>query len=363
MSRGRALAILATAVLPAAALLAGCSEKAAPPPPIRPVLSAVVAPRASQVLGFTGTVEPRYRVSLGFRILGRLVARDVEVGDQVKAGARLAAIDPISLGLAVRSAEADVFTAQAQFANASGVESRQRTLLDQNTATPAQYEAAQQGRQASAAALRRAEANLVKAREQLGYAELRSDIDGVVTAIGAEVGQVVSAGQMVATVARPTIREAAFDVPEEVARELSTGTGFDVSLQLDPTVRAAAQVREIAPQADATTRTRRVLATLVDAPQVFRLGTTITATLTKPARPVIELPASALLKQDGRDVVWVVDPEAKTVSQRPVRLAEGDPASVRVVLEGLAAGERVVTAGVNSLSPGQSVRIGDQPAR
>lgn len=361
MTRIRTL--IATAiVLPAAAGLGGCSEKAEPPPPVRPVLSIVVAPRADQVLGFTGTVEPRYRVSLGFRVLGRLVAREVEVGDQVKAGARLAAIDPLALELAVRSAEADVFKAEAQSANASGVESRQRILLRQNTATPAEFEAAQQGRQTSVATLRRAEANLAKAREQLGYAELRSDMDGVVTAIGAEVGQVVSAGQMVATIARPTIREAAFDVPEDVAREVAAGTGFDVFLQLDPKVRAAARVREIAPQADATTRTRRVLATLVDPPDAFRLGTTIRATLVKPAEASIELPTSAILRTDGQAKVWVVDPAAKTVSQRAVTLAVGDFPGARVV-GGLSVGDRVVTAGVNSLSPGQSVRIGDEGVR
>lgn len=355
--------IAAASMVGAAALaLSACQEEAAPPPAIRPVLSTVVMPRATTVVGFTGTVEPRYKVSLGFRILGRLIARGVEVGDQVAAGQRLAAIDPVSLDLAVKSAEADVFTARAQLANATGVEERQRTLLGQSTATQAQFEAAQQAREAAAATLKRGEANLVKAREQLGYAVLHSDIDGLVTAISAQVGQVVSPGQAVVTVARPDIREAALDVPEDVARELKPGAAFDVALQLDPTIHTSGRLREVAPQADPTTRTRRLLVTLSEAQSVFRLGTTVTASVATSRAETIDLPASALLERDGRAFVWVVDPKSSTVATQPVTLAERSASGFRVA-EGLAPGARVVTAGVHSLQPGQSVKILGESAR
>ena len=148
-----------------------------------------------QGLGFTGTVEPQYRAILGFRVLGRLIVRHASVGDVVHKGALLAALDPVALELAVRAAAADLSNALAQLANATATETRQRTLLEQKTTTEAQFELAQQAREAAAAAVVRARANLAKAQEQLGYAELRSDFDGVVTAVDAEVGQVVSAGQ------------------------------------------------------------------------------------------------------------------------------------------------------------------------
>ena len=354
--------ILAGLAACAAIGLAGCREEAAPPEPIRPVLSLVVAPQSTRTVGFTGTVQPRYQVSLGFRVLGRLISREVEVGDRVTAGRRLAAIDSVALDLAVRSAEAELFSARAQLANATGVEERQRTLLAQNTATQAQYDAAQEARASAQAALRRAEANLVKAREQLGYAELRSDIDGVVTAVGAQVGQVVSAGQAVVSVARPEVREAALDVPENIAGELKPGAEFDVALQLDPRVHVPGRLREIAPQADPTTRTRRLLVTLSSAPEVFRLGTTVTVTLTTAAVQTIVLPRTAVIKRDGRSYVWVVDPVARTVSTQEIRIDDRDADSVRVA-DGLAPGTRVVTAGANSLKPGQSVKIADQDAR
>ena len=360
---GAKMRVLALAGLVAG--LAACQEKAAPPPPVRPVLSVVVAPQTTRTFGYTGTIEPRVKVGLGFRVLGRIVSRDVNVGDRVAQGTQLASIDPTALELGVRSAAADVFTAQAGLANASGVETRLKTLLDQNTTTPAQFEAAQQSQEAASAALKRANANLVKAREQLGYASMRSDIDGVVTAVDAQVGQVVSPGQSVVTVARPSIREAVVDVPDEIGRSLAPGAAFDVALQIDAAIRLAGRVRDVAPQADPTTRTRRVWIALDDPPDTFRLGTTVVAALTTPTAPRIVLPRSALLDRDGKTRVWVVDPAAKTVSIRDVALtAEPDVASktdgVVEIAGGLEPGTRVVTAGVNSLAAGQSVKILDE---
>jgi RND family efflux transporter MFP subunit len=353
--------LAATAVILLAA--GGCNDhKAEAPPPIRPVLSVVVAPQTTRTFGFAGMVEPRYRANLGFRVLGRIIARDVKIGDVVTKGQRLAALDPLSFELAVRAAQAEVSSAAAQLANASATETRQRTLLQQSTATQAVFDAAQQAREAAAASLTRAQANLSKAQEQLGYTQLRSDFDGVVTGVEAEVGQVVSPGQTVVAVARPDIREAVVDVPDGIAAGLAQNARFEVLLQLDPTIRSTGTVREIAPQSDPTTRTRRARITLDNPPASFRLGTIVTATLTTPTAQHIALPSGALLQQDGKTLVWVVDPTALTVSPRPVHVVRREDGTVEVA-DGLVPGLRVVTAGVHSLQPGQSVKILDEAPR
>jgi membrane fusion protein, multidrug efflux system len=336
--------------------LAGCKEQKEKPPPVRPVLSVVVAPQAGNILGFAGTIEPQYRAVLGFRVLGRIMVRHANVGDVVTKGALLAALDPVALELAVRAAAADLSNALAQLANAAATETRQRTLLEQRTTTQAQFELAQQAREAAEAGVVRARANLEKAQEQLGYAQLRSDFDGVVTAVDAEVGQVVSPGQAVMTVARPNIREAVVDVPEDVDGDLRPGTRFGVALQVDLSIQATGQVREIAPQADAATRTRRVRITLDNPPASLRLGSTVTATLATASAARIMLPVSALLERDGKTMVWVVDAASSTVSPREIRIAGRSERGIQIA-DGLAPGTRVVTAGVNSLAPGQSVKI------
>jgi RND family efflux transporter MFP subunit len=271
----------------------------------------------------------------------------------------LAALDPTALELGARTAQAELSNAVAQLANATASEARQRTLLEQNTTAQAQYDLASQARDAATASVVRAQANLTKAREQLSYAELRSDFDGVVTAISGEVGQVVTAGQSVMSVARPDIREAVVDVSQDLDGLIKPGTGFDIVLQIDPSIRVVGRVREIAPQADPTTRTRRIKITLDNPPPIFRLGTTITAALTTSTAAQIKIPSTTLLERDGKSLVWIVNPDGKTVSQREVRVGRSEAGEVQIA-DGLAAGTRVVIAGVHSLVEGQAVRIADK---
>ncbi|WP_421914611.1 efflux RND transporter periplasmic adaptor subunit [Mesorhizobium sp.] len=337
--------------------LASCSKSDEKPPEIiRPVLSVVVEPRTTRIYGFAGSVEPQVSADLAFRLLGRVVSRDVKVGDIVSKGTTIAALDPTALELAVQAAKAELSNAEAQFANAAASEDRQRQLLASANTTQAVFDAAQQARKAAEAGVERAKASLAKSQEQLGYARLFSDFDGVVTAVGAEVGQTVSPGQTVVTVARSDLREAVVDIPDQLTGDLTTGTPFQVILQSLPTIQTEAKLREIAPQAEGSTRTRRVKLTLTDPPQAFRLGSTVTATRMTKVTPTIELPMSALLEKDGADKVWIVDPQTSSVTTKEIKVAAKGTATFTVA-EGLEAGMRVVTAGVHSLSEGQKVKV------
>lgn len=339
------------------AALAACSrseEKA--PEVIRPVLSMVVEPKTVETFGFAGSIEPQYSADLAFRLLGRVVSRDVKVGDIVSKGTTIAALDPTALEFAVQASKADLSNAQAQFANAAASEERQRQLLASANTSQATFDAAKQARQAAEAGVERANAALAKSQEQLGYARLFSDFDGVVTAIGAEVGQTVSPGQTVVTVARTDPREAVVDIPDQLTGDLTVGAPFEIILQSLPTIKTDAKLREVAPQSEGSTRTRRVRLTLVNPPSAFRLGSTITATRMTKLAPTIELPISALLEKNGSEMVWVVDPQSSSVSAREIKIASKKGGSFTVA-EGLEAGMRVVTAGVHSLSEGEKVKV------
>lgn len=346
------MALLASCVLTA------CKKEEAKVLPPRPVLSVLAKSTSASSLTLPGTVEPKIESQLGFRILGRIIARNVSVGDLVKKGDVLAAIDPLSLELAVRSSQSDLANSQAQLANAVSNEDRQRTLLTGHSGSEAQFEEAEQSRRTAAAAVGKAQANLNKAQEQLSYSKLLAEYDGVVTATNAEVGQVVSAGTNVITIARPDERDAVIDIPEAGFEGLDVGSPFDISLQLDPNIKARGKVREIAPEAEATTRTRRTKITLIDPPAAFRLGSVITATASVPSHPGVEVPFTSVLVKDGKPFVWKVDSSAGKVSLQPVTiegtLKEGSP--VRVA-EGVKAGDRVAVAGVHKLTDGQAVRI------
>lgn len=332
-------------------------------PSVRPVLSVVAAPRMTDTLGpFAGTIEPRYSAAVGFKIFGRLVARDVSVGEVVKKAAWLAALDPAPQIIAVRSAEAAVASAEARLANASAAVQRHRVLLEKHVTPAAQFDVDQENLATAVAALSQAKANLTKARQDLADTQLYADFNGVVTSRSAEIGQVLAPGQTVLTIARPDVKEVVFDIPDAMADALPPDARFDVALQLDPAVSTVGQVRVIEPEADQATRTRRVRLTLDGPPDAFRLGTTIAVSITAAVSPRMDLPLTALVEQDGKTFVWVADPTSKAVALRAVTLAARTDTTV-VVTEGLAAGDRVVTAGVHSLATGQVVKVAEEAVR
>jgi RND family efflux transporter MFP subunit len=142
---------------------------------------------------------------------------------------------------------------------------------------------------------------------------------------------------------------------EDITATLTNGSEFRIILQISPDFETIGRVREIAPQADASTRTRRVRITLNNPAEAFPLGSNITA-IPKQAVPTnIRLPHSAILNRDGKNFVWIVDPENKKVNRVPVELASQDESGVEIA-QGIEAGSRVVTAGVNSLNDGQPIR-------
>jgi membrane fusion protein, multidrug efflux system len=349
----RALAL--GSMLASALVLAGCKQEATDQEAVRPVLSTVLKPTAAGSAAVVGTVQPRYETNLGFRVLGRLIARPVNVGDMIAEGDTVAAIDPTVLALAVRSAKADLAKAQALLENATGTEERKRILIKSDATSKQTLDDAEQVRAGAQASTARAQANLTKAIEQLGYAQLKADFAGVVTAVHADVGQVVSPGQTVVTVARPDVREAVIDIGEDFPVPLTVGLPFTVSLQLLPAIQVQGRIREIAPQADQVTRTRRVRIALNDPPESFRLGSTIMAKLVNTESSVLEVPASAVLKKGAETFVWMIDSRTSTVSLHKVDLSDGEGAMR--VMAGLTPGARIVTAGIHSLKPGQHVRI------
>lgn len=346
------------ALLGAAVLLSACGkeeDKQADSDVARPVLYMVVEPKPVTQTGFAGTIEPRYSTDLAFRVLGRIINRPVQVGDLVKKDEMVAMLDPANLDLAVQSARADLASAEAQFANASASEERQRILLKGNNVSQADYDAARQARDSAHAGLEKARAGLKKAQDQRSYAVLRPDYDGVISATSAEVGQVVAAGQTVMTVARPDVREAVLDIPDSMTQYFEQDTPFNVQLQADPTVTGKGTVREVTPQADPQTRTRRVRIALDNPPDGFRLGATIRAAMDAPEQNLVTIPIQSLHEENGKTGIWVIDPSKQTVSLHDVQVIERRGGSF--VAEGVDIGSYVAIAGVNELKEGQKVRL------
>ncbi|MCA3438843.1 MAG: efflux RND transporter periplasmic adaptor subunit, partial [Rhodobacter sp.] len=247
--------------------------------------------------------------------------------------------------------------AEAQLVEAESNYVRQRQLYDRGFLARAGLERAEAARNTALSATDAARAQYGIAKRRLNDTVLLADAPGTVVAIGAEPGEVVNPGRMVVQIARDEGLDAVIDVPAGIIGDQpDLSAEITVALSQNPAVTARGRIREVAPRADAVTGTFRVRIGLIDPPAELRLGSAVTATTTLDPVGSIEVPASALTSMDGQAAVWVVDSASMSVALRPVTVDRFTPAAV-VVLDGLAPGDVVVTAGVQALRPGQTVRL------
>lgn len=339
-------------------VVAGCDRAPdAVVPEIRPVRAVTIASTSpTNDVSLTGRLQARAEVNQSFRLPGQLIQRNVDIGDQVRAGQPLAQLDSQNERSGLQAAQAQLVAAQVQLADARNNFNRMRNLIGDNAVSRASYDH-------SEALLRTAEAQVTGVRSQLELAQnrvnftrLNADATGVVTARGPEVGEVVAAGQMIVQIAQAGAIDAVFDVPALAKNSLTRNTAIWVSMISDPGIRAKGIVRELSPRADPVTGTFRIRIGIANAPPAMRLGSTVSGVLRLASAPGISLPTAALVRSEGGTAVWIVDPGTKTVSLRTIAVGSSDTDEVRVV-QGLNPGDIVVTAGVQVLRKGQKVGL------
>ena len=353
-----ALAALVTA-------LVACSKAEAPQEPLRSVKLLTVAGSDLNLGGeYAAEVRARVESRLGFRVGGKLVQRPAEPGQRVAAGQLLALVDAQDFQLAAQAAQAQVSAAQSQRDLAAAEFKRFEALKAQNFISGAELERREASLKAADAALNQAKAQAQAQGNQAGYARLTAIHAGVITAVEAEVGQVVSAGQPVLRLAHDGPRDAAFAVSESAIMAIRVGQSMQATV-LSTGQMVQGTVREMAASADPVTRTYAVKLAL--APGVaLPLGATLNVRapgVSGSTVSAIKLPTSALRQEGQGTAVWVLDEATMTVNSQAVQLGMVDGNEV-VVTSGLQPGQKVVSAGVHVLSPGQKVTVyGAAPAQ
>jgi RND family efflux transporter MFP subunit len=356
----------------AIAIISACSPKAATSAPeiIRPVKTTTVGSASATTSStYSAEIRPRIESQLAFRVGGKVVERLVEIGAVVRKNQVLMKLDPADLQLSANAALAQVAAAKANDDVAQAALKRSQELARQNFISAGALDQATGQANVTRAALAAAQATSNLGVNATQYGELRADSDGVVTALSAEVGQIVAAGTPVLKVSAGSQKDVVFSVPEGVVGMLKRGVPIGVQLWSKSGVTIAATVRDVAAIADPLTRTFSIKAALNDAHNAAPLGSTATVLLSASAASkasagasALVIPLASVVEAQGKTAVWVVETanNVSIVKKRLIVLATtlpdaGTDAQV-VVASGLAAGSIVVTAGVHTLSEGQKVR-------
>src|SRR3954463_4737003 len=312
-------------------VLLGCEQPT--PPPAEATLVRALGVQMTQfdrTAALTGEIRARRESNLGFRVGGKVTERLVDVGTKVAEGDLLARLDSQDQQNALKGAQSEAAAAQASIEQSRAQEERQRKLLTDGYTTRTQYDNAQRRYAQAQADLASAQAKLNAAQDTLSYTELRADRDGIITAKGAEPGQVVAAGQMVVRLADPRERDAGFQVAATGTklRDSADSPPVEVRLVGDPSA-VEGRIREVSPGVDPVPRTYTVKVALPDPPEAFRFGATVVGRARFPPQPVVDLPSPALFQtEQGAPAVWVVDRAKATVGLRPVSVLRYDTGTV-----------------------------------
>lgn len=342
-------------------VLTGCGEKAhKQAPSIRPVRTFIAPPPdASGSLIQTGEIRAHEEVTLGFRLDGRILTRQAQVGDHVIAGQVLATQESETSRNQLSSAQADLNSARAAEQVAALNLRRMQLLMPSGAIARSQLDSAQADWHAARAKRQSSEDALKNAQENVSWTKLAAPADGVITQVSASAGQVVSAGQSVITLASGSLRDAVFDVAEPQSVAQQADSLFTISLLSIPSVVAKGHFRDVSPQADPQTRTWRLRITLDNPPPAMALGASVQLTLNASGPRLIALPASALTRAGDKPAIFVVDERTLTLHLRPVTVGRYSTSEI-FISAGVQPGERVVIAGVSKLREGEKVMPGEE---
>ena len=304
---------------------------------------------------FPGEIRARIESRLGFRVPGKIIARKVDVGTVVKKGQILMQLDPQDLLLGQAQAKAALMAAESNRDLAKAEYKRYQELREKNFVAQAVLDAKETAYKAALASYEQAKAGLSNQSNQTSYSSLVSDVDGVVTGIDAEIGQVVAAGTPVVRVAKTGDMDMVVGIPEDRINSVRQMKDLTVRLWANKDEVIVAKLRELSPIADPVTRTFTAKLALPANLKDVKLGMTATASFgMKNTHAMIKLPLTALFQEKNNSSVWVVENDA--VRLTPVTVASTVGEDV-LIATGVTPGQKIVTAGVNLLKPGQKVSI------
>ncbi|MDH4411699.1 MAG: efflux RND transporter periplasmic adaptor subunit [Rhizobium sp.] len=337
-------------------LLASCSDNATESAPYLPTVKVVSVETVTDVVTVSGTgeVRPRVKSALSFKVSGRVIAREVDIGDRVKAGQVLARLDPTEQQADLAAAEAAIRAQQATLRTAESYLNRRRTLTQTGALPQQQLDEAIQQYDTAVNDFAAAQANLATVQESLAQTELKADADGVITSVNIEPGEVVQPSSAAFDLAHDGELDAVFNVDESVLTREAPPISVEVALVDRPDIRTTARIQEISPSVDRKLGTVRLKLSITNPPAEITLGSAIVAYAKIATDGRISIPWQALGKSNGLPSVFVLDPATELVESRQIDVLRYDADRI-IVAAGLKAGEQVVVEGNQFLYPKQKV--------
>lgn len=336
------------------ATVLGCSRDAAPDIQLhsetpRWVLTAALEDQVQPSQKLSGVIRARFETPLAFQVGGRIQRRLVDAGQTIEKGQRLFELDARDFEEALSAAKAELEAAKASVATAQQEFDRQNLLSRQKATSEERLNQTRLALREAESRVEGVKAKLTQAQNALNYTVLESNAAGILLDVTGEVGQVVSVGQAVATLAQEGDREVELFLPDGLA---PPATGFAVLANGE---RMALELRERAGSADSVSRTWRTRYRIVSTEVTPSLGSIVPVVLpqAEEQHATYSVPLTAIDERGGGPRIWqIVDGKAVPTPVEVVSLT-AERANINTAL---APGTRVISLGTHLLNEGMLVR-------
>lgn len=311
---------------------------------------------------FSGTAQTDKIINLSFRNSGIITVFDIKLGQKVKKGQLLAKLDNVQSRLSYEQSITQLNSAESQMNTAKLSLNRVRSLYEKGSTSLSDFESAKNAYRTAEESYQSAQRGVDIQKEQIRYGYLYAPENGVISIVNAEVDENVSPGQAVATLNAGADMEITLGVPESVINGVVQGMNVDVDFSSLPNKKFKAKVTEVAPAVDANTATYPVRVTVTDPSEQIKSGMAANVTFDfgdhRADNTILVVPANAVGEDSNGRFVFLIKDEGEVtkVEKHPITIGELTAEGFEVT-SGLQAGQKIATAGLQTLLDGQEVRL------
>ncbi|PIA78455.1 efflux transporter periplasmic adaptor subunit [Gaetbulibacter sp. 4G1] len=311
---------------------------------------------------FSGTAQTDKIIKLSFRNTGIITQYDIKLGQKVKKGQLLSKLDNVQSRLSYEQSLTDLNSAASQMNTAKLSLNRVRSLYEKGSSSLSDFEAAKNAYKTAQQSHESAKRGVSIQQEQIRFGYLYAPEDGVIAAVNSEVDENVNPGDPVATLNAGRDMEITLGIPESVINGVKQDMVVDVDFSSLPNKKFKAKVTEIAPAVDANTSTYPVRVTIVNPSDEIKSGMAANITFdfgdSKNDKTILVVPANAVGEDSNGRFVFLVEEAGEITKVKKQQITIGDLTNEGFEIKsGLKAGQKIATAGLQTLLDGQEVRL------
>ncbi len=333
------------------------------PPPVRPVkyqeLEYVTVHKS---FTFSGSAQMVKIVNLSFRNTGIITELNIGLGQEVRKGQLLAKLDNVQSRLAYEQALTQVNSTKSQMNTMKLNLNRVRSLYEKGSASLSDFENAKNGYKTAQQGYQSAKRGLDIQAEQIKYGYIYAPVDGTIASVSSDVDENVSAGDVIATLNAGKTMEIVLGLPEIIINSISEDMPVDIRFPALEGQVFKGKVKQVSPSANASTSTYPVKVSILDPTDMIKSGmaadVTFQLTTEQTALKSLIVPTNVVGEDSNGKYVFVLIGKGDTVTVQKQKVTIGQLSTRGFeIVEGLQAGDKIATAGLQTLLNGQKVRL------